>query len=124
MDATDLKFLDSTFSTATSFFTFMYIKEPDHEKVFNEVFRVLISGGLFLIWDAIFPERFTENKDIAVFPLMIKLPDKEIETGYGVLWPDKGRDLSHYLKLAENAGFNVVAQKEKDQMFYLELRKP
>lgn len=124
MDATDLKFLDSTFSTATSFFTFMYIKEPEHEKVFDEVFMALIPGGLFLIWNVIFTERFNADKDIAVFPLLIKLPDKEIDAGYGVLWPEKGRDLSHYLKLAENEGFNVVAQKEKDQMFYLELRKP
>jgi len=74
MDATDLQFLDSTFGTATSFFTLMYIKGPDHEKVFCEVFRVLKSGGLFLIWDAIIPQRLDEDKDIAVFPLLVKLP--------------------------------------------------
>ena len=32
MDATDLKFLDETFSTATSFFTLMYMKPADQER--------------------------------------------------------------------------------------------
>ena len=124
MDATELKFLDNTFNTTTSFFTLMYIKETDHRKVFDEVFRVLTSGGLFLIWDAIFPERINKDKDFAVFPLLIQLPGKEIEVGYGVTWPENGRNLSYYLQLAEKAGFNVVTHKEKDQIFYMELMKP
>jgi len=124
MDATDLKFLDSTFNATTSFFTLMYIKDPDHAKVFNEVFRVLAPGGLFMIWDAVFTERVDKEKDMAVFPLLIQLPDKEIETGYGVVWPEKGRELSHYTQLAEAAGFDVITQEETDQVFYLELMKP
>ena len=124
MDARDLQFLDGTFSTATSFFTLMYIKGPDHEKVFSEVFRVLKSGGLFLIWDAIIPQRLDEDKDIAVFPLLVKLPNEEIDAMYGVLWPEEEQDLSYYVRLAENAGFNVVAQREKDGVLFLKLRKP
>ena len=124
MDATDLKFLDSTFSTATSFFTLMYIKGQDHEKVFSEVFRVLTPGGSFLIWDVIFPQRCDEKKDIAVFPLLVELPNEEINAGYGVLWPEDGRDLPYYLRLAENAGFDVVARNQKERVFFLGLRKP
>jgi ubiquinone/menaquinone biosynthesis C-methylase UbiE len=124
MDAMDLQFLDEIFSTATSFYTLMYIKGADHEKVFSEVFRVLTPGGRFLIWDAVFPPRFDEEKDIAVFPLTVKLPDEEIDAGYGVLWPEEGRDLSHYIQLAESVGFEVVSQRESDQMVFLELRKP
>ena len=124
MDARELKFLDSSFGTATSFFTLMYIGQPDHQKVFNEVFRVLTPGGKFLIWDVLFPGRTIQGKDIAVFPLKIGLPKEEIATGYGARWPEKGRNLSCYLQLAENAGFLVTARQEKDTIFYLELKKP
>ncbi|NIN67231.1 MAG: methyltransferase domain-containing protein, partial [Anaerolineae bacterium] len=41
MDATDLQLLDETFATVTSFFTLMYVKGFEHERVFEEVFRVL-----------------------------------------------------------------------------------
>jgi len=102
----------------------MYIKGADHEKVFSEVFRVLTSGGRFLIWDAIFPPRFDKDKDVAVFPLTVKLPDEEIDAGYGVLWPEEGRDLSHYVQLAEHAGFKVVSRRESEQRVFLKLRKP
>ena len=47
MDATDLKFIDNSFNTATSFFTLIYIPDSDHEKVFSEVYRVLAPGGVF-----------------------------------------------------------------------------
>ena len=124
MDARDLQFLDGTFSVATSFFTLMYIKRPDHAKVFSEVFRVLIPGGLFLIWNVIFPKRLDEDKDIAVFPLVVKLPNEEITTGYGALWPEEEQDLSYYVKLAEDVGFHVVAQRENDRVLFLQLQKP
>jgi len=124
MDARDLKFLDDTFNTAASFFTLCYIDGTDHEKVFEEVFRVLVSGGRFLIWDVIFLKRVDEKKDIAVIPLTAKLPDKKITTGYGVRWPEKVHDLSYYVNLAERVGFKVVSKKEKNRWFYLELKKP
>ena len=80
MDARDLQFLDGSFSTATSFFTLMYIKAPDHEKVFNEVFRVLAPGGVFLIWDVIFPQRPDANKDVAVFLFLASFQIAKIAT--------------------------------------------
>jgi len=124
MDATDLQFLDCSFSTATSFFTLMYIKGPDHVKVFNEVFRVLKPGGRFFIWDVIFPPRVDPEKDVAVVSLLVKLPDEEITAGYGHLWPDEGRDLPYYVRLAEKAGFDVVSQRGEDRVSFLEVRKP
>jgi SAM-dependent methyltransferase len=124
MDARDLKFLDNTFNTAASFFTLCYINESDHEKVFEEIFRVLVSGGRFLMWDVIFLKRVDEKKDIAIVPLLVKLPNKEITTGYGVHWPEKAHDLSYYMQLAEKAGFKLVARQEKDKWFFLELIKP
>ena len=124
MDARDLQFLDGTFSTATSFFTLMYIKGSDHEKVFSEVFRILVPGGLFLIWDVILPQCPDEVKDIAAFPLLMKLPNEEISTGYGTLWPEEEQDLSYYLRLAGKAGFNVIEQREHNRVLFLKLQKP
>ena len=85
---------------------------------------MLVSGGRFLIWDIIFLKRVDEKKDIALVPLLVKLPNKEINTGYGVHWPEKPHDLSYYINLAEKAGFKIATQKEKDRWFFLELIKP
>lgn len=125
MDATNLQFLDETFHTATSFYTLMYMKTFDaHEKVFGEVYRVLASGGRFLIWDANFPTRLDKQKDIAVFPLTVKLPKEEIDATYGALWPENGRIVSYYVQLADNAGFEVISTREEGQQLFLELQKP
>lgn len=114
MDARDLQFLDCSFSVATSFFSLMYIKAPDHAKVFDEVFRVLTLGRRFLIWDVLLPQRLDQNKDIVAFPLLVKLPDEEVSTGYGCSWPDKEQDLAYYAQLAQDAAFEVVTQSQEN----------
>jgi ubiquinone/menaquinone biosynthesis C-methylase UbiE len=125
MDAANLQFLDETFNTATSFYTLMYIREVGtHRRVFGEVYRVLTSGGRFLVWDAVLPPRFDEEKDVAVFRLTVKLPEEEVDAGYGTLWPEEGRDVSYYVEMAQSAGFEVVLQREQGQRFFLELHKP
>lgn len=119
MDARDLKFLDTTFSTATVFFTFMYIDPADHAKVFQELHRVLAPGGRLLIWDAIFPKKTDSRQLTVIFPLHIKLPKAEINTGYGVKFIEE-QGIAHFVELAKAAGFDVVAQKGEKSWFHLE----
>jgi SAM-dependent methyltransferase len=124
MDASDLKFLDGSFNTVTSFFTLMFVKPADHEKVFREVSRVLRPGGRFLIWDPVLPARNGDKRDIIVIPLTVKLPDKEVKTGYGTFWPDHDQDMAYYAALADKAGLKVQQRKQAGQAFYMELIKP
>lgn len=124
MDARELLFLDKTFEVATSFFTLMYIKTADHRKVFEEVFRVLEPNGKFLLWDIELPQRSAEEKDIVAFYLQIKLPDRQIETGYGTKWPERTKDMSYYKEIAERVGFIAAGRQEPGRVFYLELQKP
>lgn len=124
MDARDLKFLDNTFNTATVFFTFMYIAPSDHQKVFEELQRVLSPGGRLLVWDVVFLEMTDKKMNRALFPFTFILPDREIKTGYGVRRPEGEQGLGHFVELAEKTGFQIISRKEKDQWFFLEVQKP
>jgi ubiquinone/menaquinone biosynthesis C-methylase UbiE len=124
MDARDLQFLDETFVTATSFFTLMYIKGFEHQRVFEEVFRVLKPGGRFLIWDVELPPRLDQQKDVAAFPIIVKLPNETVSTGYGAPWPDAEQDVGYYVALVRRVGFEVVEKWEEGRVFCLGLRKP
>ena len=120
MDATDLKFLSSQFDVAASFFTFMYIENNDHLKVFKEVHRVLKDRGRFLIWDSRIPERF-EDKRFFVLPLEILLPDERVESVYGAKLDQQS--LAYFKGLAARSGFEVVEEWVKNEIFFLELKK-
>ena len=123
MDARELKFLDKSFDGVTSFFTLMYIEKRHHERVFEEIHRVLKDGGQFFIWDVTIPGYDGGTKDIFLVPLEIKLIDKKVTTTYGVSWDKAGQDVHFFVKLAENTGFQVERVKEIGETFCIELKK-
>jgi SAM-dependent methyltransferase len=122
MDARALGFLDGVFDTATVFFTFMYIAPADHAKVFAELHRVLRPGGRLLVWDPTFPEKAAPDKPKIMYPLHVRLPGKEIDTGYGV-GIREGQGADHFVELAKAAGFELVSRKDEAGWFHLEFRK-
>jgi SAM-dependent methyltransferase len=122
MDARALGFLDGSFDTATVFFTFMYIMPADHAKVFAELHRVLRPGGRLLVWDPVFPDKAAPEKPKIMYPLHVRLPGKEINTGYGV-GIREGQGADHFVELAKAAGFELVSRKDEAGWFQLEFRK-
>ena len=122
MDAKDLKFLDNTFETVTSFFSMMYVPFSDHLRIFQEIYRVLKNDGEFLLWDLNIPNRTKDSKDIYVVTLTVIIPENIIETGYGVYWVRK-KDVEYYKKIAKNAGFKISEQKVEHPILFLRFKK-
>jgi len=120
MDATDLKFLPESFDVCTAFFSLMYIPFNIHLKVFKEAHRVLKSNGKFLVWDIQIPEQFEDYKMFLV-RLQVRLPNEEIETGYGVKW--QLQNIEYFKDLAQNTNFKIISEWEKGEIIYLELSK-
>ena len=127
MDATDLKFLDASFETATAFFSLMYMRPEVQQRVFAEVFRVLTRGGRWIIWDAAIPRALENDTRGPVFRFRFQLPGKVVQTGYGTFWPEKPMDLNYYTRLARETGFEIAGAEQQAGAFQtvtLELRKP
>jgi len=120
MDATDLKFLPNSFDICTAFFSLMYIPKSKHSKVFEEAHRVLKTDGQFLLWDAKIPSTEKEYRQFIV-PLKIQLPDKTVETGYGVKC--QTQDINHFKELAKEHKFKVVDEWTKGETLHLKMKK-
>lgn len=101
MDAGDLKFLNNTFDTVTSFFTFMYIPKSEHLKIFIEIHRVLKKDGNLVLWDVIIPKRENQIYEMVSLPLKIKINDRELDAGYGVVWGKKEQNLEYFQKFSK-----------------------
>lgn len=123
MDARELAFLENSFDAVTAFFTLMYIKKTDHERVFSEIYRVLRKGGKFILWDTEIPEYDGGIKDIFVIKLQISTPNKQIETGYGTLRKDKMQDIKYFVNMGIKADFKVIKEEQNDAVFKIEFVK-
>lgn len=123
MDARDLKFIDNSFNTAVIFYTLMYIKGTDHEKVFNEVYRVLKPNGKLLIWDVELPSSNDALIKTSMYSFKFVLPNTTINTGYGVYKQELEQNLEYYKNLAVKTGFKVVSSTQNGTSIYLELQK-
>jgi ubiquinone/menaquinone biosynthesis C-methylase UbiE len=122
MDATELQFLDETFDTATAFFTLMYVPLENHQKIVQEIHRVLKKGGEFVVWDFPIPKRDKHEKKFYGLYLEVKIGDTNISTGYGTKW-DKEQDLEYYANLGASNGFSVVEKYPIDGTFYIRFKK-
>jgi SAM-dependent methyltransferase len=120
MDATDLKFLPEAFDVCTSFFSLMYIPNDKHLKVFREVYRVLKNYGKFLVWDARIPEKHGDYKAFMI-RLKVRLPNEEIEAGYGVGW--KPQNIEYFKELAQKTKFEIISEWSEGEIFHLEMSK-
>ncbi len=123
MDATDLRFLDGSFGTVTSFFTLMYMSPEQQAKAIQEAYRVLKPGGRMRIWDVELPVSPDAKKEIAVYPFRFRLPKETVQTGYGTPFPKQPWDVAHYTRLAEQAGFTVDEKTVEGRTFRLVLRR-
>lgn len=120
MDASDLKFLPESFDFVTSFFSLMYIENNKHQKVIDEIFRVLKGDGRFLIWDVVIPEK-TDGALKINLPLEIILQGDKIDTNYMVEWDTQ--DIDNFKGLAKQSGFNIVGEWANCDIYFLELLK-
>jgi len=65
------------------------------------------------------------SKEFGIYRFAFKLPRKEIVTGYGARFPKAAdQDMRYYVRLAQEAGFRVIAARENAPSFFLELQTP
>lgn|GEM_PF-6201965 len=76
-----------------------------------------------LIWDVVFPKKADAQKTWILPPLQVALPNKTVNTGYGVRFLDTEQGPAHFLDLAEKVGFRVIDRISAKGWFFLELGK-
>lgn len=124
-DAKELPFLDEAFDVITAFFFFMYVPESDRAGILAEAYRVLRPGGQCIIWDAEIPSRDERIQEVYVVPVKVELPDRTIETGYGVRWDGREMSVDAIAQKAQDVGFIVGEKTSEREHFRLTLtRKP
>jgi ubiquinone/menaquinone biosynthesis C-methylase UbiE len=125
MDARQLIFPDGSFSTATAFFSMMYMKtREDHQTVMRQAWRVLKPTGRLLVWDIDLSKRPITKKEFYIVRLRYRVGNYGKGTGYGAKWPNESRGEAYYIQLAREAGFQHLTTERNANLFYLEFIKP
>jgi len=122
-NAKELPFLDEAFDAITAFYFLMYVPAPDRSSVFAEALRVLRPGGKFYIWDVIIPPRGERTQEVFVVPVKAELPDRTIETGYGVRWDDREISVDSIIQIAQDVGFVLGEKIREGEHFQLTLAR-
>jgi ubiquinone/menaquinone biosynthesis C-methylase UbiE len=122
-DARELPFLDEAFNAITAFFFFMYVPESDRASILAEAYRVLRPGGQCTIWDASIPSQGERTQEVFIVPVKAELPDRTIETGYGVRWEGHEMSIEDMTQMAQSAGFIVAEQTNEGEHFRLTLAR-
>lgn len=124
MDARSLGFLDASFSTATAFFSMMYVHdEEDQRCIIDEVRRILRPGGLFHLWDIDLSVKPQTEKEYFLLPISYGIGTKWTDTAYGQAWPLEARGPEYYSELLADRGFSAEAKGRTANTFYLRSRR-
>jgi ubiquinone/menaquinone biosynthesis C-methylase UbiE len=123
-DARALPFEEAAFDAATAFYFFMYVPRCDHEDVFREALRTLKPGATFHIWDVTIPAVGNRPQQLFAVPVKVRLPDRTIQTAYGVAWKERVLSSGHLEELATSVGFECLTKEAHQASFHLCLRKP
>ena len=119
MDATSLCFEACEFDHVTAFYSLMYMRKEEQRKAIQEIHRVLKSGGLLHIWDAVitsaYPAPFTVSLDIDANGTMIR-------TAYGIVKAD-AQDVELFVDMCREAGMTLVRKTMENNQFYLQFSK-
>ncbi len=119
MRAENLTFTDASFTTATLFYTLMYIPKALFGRVLRECWRVLSPGGLLLIWDTEIQEPGPQAAEAYLVPVTALLPHRTIETGYGVRWDGAAQTAEEVVELCRSTGFSSVTLTRDGSSFLI-----
>ena len=120
-NAKELPFLDEAFDAITAFFFLMYVPTSDRPSVLAEAYRVLRPGGKLHIWDVQIPPKGKKTQEIFVVPVKAQLPNRTIETGYGVRWDDREMSVDSIIQMTQEVGFTVEDKASEGELFRLTL---
>lgn len=119
MDATQLDFKDNSFDHVTSFYTLMFMDTEDQRRAISEAARVLASDGELHIWDCDIP---SANPDPFLIDVIVRLPNEQISTTYGVIKQDTQSEKS-IAEMCANAGLKLTGRSQSEYGFYLRFQK-
>lgn len=118
MDARDLGFEDFSFENITSFYSLMYMKGDEHNKVIKEAYRVLKEQGNLYIWDS-----NINHADPFVVNLNINANGEIIKTSYGIYKDEAYQDKDYFKLICGKMGFSLIEEKLYNNQFYLHFKK-